>query len=750
MKRTLKNIWHSFPVQLFLLHLRSNLLLLFIWLFVFALATGSILRKFGMKFLFLSPEYLGKVNFLSYLFLGVAFGAFFMTWNLTTYLLYSMRFSFLASMARPFRKFVINNSILPLFFLVIYIINALRCQSYYIFLEPLEITFNMLAFLGGFLGFVLISILYFYFTNKDIDSYLISKGAPPPNLVRALAPGKRGMHMTSQVIEDMGSRVSFYLNERLGLRRVRSVAHYDPKVLFRVFKQNHTNALVVQVASILVLIIMGLMIENKYFRIPTGASIFLLMSIVVALLGAINYYFGNWSATGFIMFLLVINFISGLPAFNTLDSRSKGYGLSYASHAKYTEENLREIFSQKNFEEDIKSTEGILNSWKEKVQKNSPEKPKLIVTTVSGGGLKSAVWAMQVLQRSDSLLNGEILDHTVLSAGASGGMIGIAYLRELMLRKNRGESINIYDKGYRENISRDLLNPVAFTIISNDLFLPWARFKLDGNTYKKDRGYMFEYQMVENTGGILNKRLGEYELPERNAEIPLLFITPSIVNDGRRLIISSQQVSYMMSSPVFSDGQSNLQIDAVDFRRLFEKQEADKLKFSSALRMNATYPYVLPAVFLPSYPAIEVMDAGFRDNDGTKSAVRFLQVFKDWIEENTSGIVLLQIRGALPTAEVKDFEYQGIIESILNPLGIAGKILQLQNFDHDTDIGMLYDIYDEHFIDIVRFTYSANQLNERASMSFHLTQRERQDIQDAYFLPENQESFRKLKELIGE
>ncbi len=59
--------------------------------------------------------------------------------------------------------------------------------------------------------------------------------------------------------------------------------------------------------------------------------------------------------------------------------------------------------------------------------------------------------------------------------------------------------------------------------------------------------------------------------------------------------------------------------------------------------MNATYPYVLPNVHLPSMPGIEVLDAGFRDNYGIVSAVRFIHVFKDWILKNTSGVVMVQI-----------------------------------------------------------------------------------------------------------
>jgi hypothetical protein len=50
--------------------------------------------------------------------------------------------------------------------------------------------------------------------------------------------------------------------------------------------------------------------------------------------------------------------------------------------------------------------------------------------------------------------------------GASGGMLGATYYRELYRMKQAGDSLNIYDKQYVENISKDLLN---------GCFLRWLR-----------------------------------------------------------------------------------------------------------------------------------------------------------------------------------------------------------------------------------------------------------------------------------
>ena len=121
MKKLIANIFYSFPVQLVILHLRNNLLLIIVWILITLLMTGQLGRLFGIRYLFLAPEYLGEVSSLSYFFLGLSFGAFTITWNLTTYLLESHQFPFLASLARPFAKFCLNNFLIPLSLSLIHI-----------------------------------------------------------------------------------------------------------------------------------------------------------------------------------------------------------------------------------------------------------------------------------------------------------------------------------------------------------------------------------------------------------------------------------------------------------------------------------------------------------------------------------------------------------------------------------------------------------------------------------------------------
>jgi len=75
-----------FPVRLFLETLRRNHSLLLIWLILFLFITQVLGYRYGLHSLFLAPEYLGKVNVLSYLVLGFTTGIFIMSYHMSSYI----------------------------------------------------------------------------------------------------------------------------------------------------------------------------------------------------------------------------------------------------------------------------------------------------------------------------------------------------------------------------------------------------------------------------------------------------------------------------------------------------------------------------------------------------------------------------------------------------------------------------------------------------------------------------------------
>jgi hypothetical protein len=737
-------IFYSFPLQLLFLHLRSNFLLLLLWIILLLTIGGGFGSSMGFNYLFLDPEYLGKVSFTGFYLIGLAFGVFLISWNTTTYILLSYRFPFLATLGRPYAKYSINNFFVPLFFATFYLSSVVDFQWHNEFATSESIISYCIGFLSGLLTVILLSMLYFYFTNKDIVSMERNNKLKISEVITALVVKNR-----RRMLEDAKSdpyrnavRVELFLNEWLRPRLVRSVRHYNFELLEKVFKQNHANALIIQSLSIVALILMSALVEYEYCRIPAAASTMILFSVFATGIGALTYWLQEWRTIAIIIMLGLINKMMGLGWFYY---ENKVYGLNYqVPPVPYTYAQAESLVTPELYQRDISSTEQILRNWRGKFN----QQPPLIIICSSGGGLRASLWSIQVMREADKLLEGQLLKHTVLMTGASGGMLGSSYYRELYHQKVLGKNVDLFDPIHLQNVAKDLANPLTFTFVVNDVFIPWVDRTVNGYTYKQDRGYIFEQQLIENSNGMLGHDLQYYQAPEAQGIIPMMFITPVIINDGRFLVMTPQKVSYMMRPPfAMESGEQFAEIDAIDFGAMFAAHNPYNTRFASALRMSATYPYVLPNAHLPTNPSVEVMDAGFRDNYGTSNATRFLSVFRDWISRNTRDVIIIEIRGSNKITEIP----QGQPKSLSNYFTVFSSIMNvdnLQDFHHDSYVSFLKSKMGNNKVHIVRFIYNPTLIEARASLSLHLTKREKNDVLNAIYLPQNQKSLQYLKALM--
>ncbi|RYF81773.1 MAG: hypothetical protein EON98_11960, partial [Chitinophagaceae bacterium] len=135
----LRGTFYSLPVQLLFLHFRKYQVLLIFWIVLFATVGGAFMKSFGAEALFLAPEYMGNVNALGAAIVGIAIGIFIMCWNVTTFILFSRHFSFLAATQYPFLKYCVNNSVIPLTFLVFYLLKAYQYAHYKELIANVEI-----------------------------------------------------------------------------------------------------------------------------------------------------------------------------------------------------------------------------------------------------------------------------------------------------------------------------------------------------------------------------------------------------------------------------------------------------------------------------------------------------------------------------------------------------------------------------------------------------------------------------------
>jgi hypothetical protein len=372
----------------------------------------------------------------------------------------------------------------------------------------------------------------------------------------------------------------------------------------------------------------------------------------------------------------------------------------------------------------------------------------MVLINTSGGGTRSATFTMNALQRLDSLSGGDLMRKTFMITGSSGGMLGASYFRELYRHKIKGDNINLQSRQYIDDISGDLLNPLFSSFVARDLASPAHKFTVGNYSYVKDRGYAFEEKLNENTRGLLNNQLKDYTADEANAIIPLMMFHPVITRDGRKMLISSQPISFLMR-PV-SDTATQVDPDAIDFNAMFSKQDPTSIRMLTVLRMNATFPYVLPNVWLPSDPVIDVMDSGFRDNFGQETAARFLQVFKDWIQENTSAVVVVQIRDRKTGAWEYPYESGNINDIFTKPAFLLQyNWYKIQEYQQNDIMSLTSALFGKNFHKL-SIQYYPKKDEARASLNFHLTQSEKLDLVDALNDPYNLQLFHQFSMLTNQ
>jgi hypothetical protein len=754
MKYFFYQLIHSLPLQLTFHHFKKNLALLAVWAIIIAAFSGGLGKVYGIQYLFLDPEYLGKVNFLSFFFVGLSFGNLVMAFHITCYILDGHRFRFVGILQRPFAKFSVNNSLIPLITLIAYIAMIIRFQLNNELLEKTDLLFNLLGLLFGIFIFLIIMFLYFRFTNKDIFKFLT--GTVDKTLRKSQLSRERMMSKLNENKEDKYN-VKNYLDLKLKVRSTDQIVDFSNReAVLKVFDQNHFNSVVVELVIIGIILILGLFMEYSFLQIPAAASSLLIFSIAVMLVGAISYWFKGWGLAFALGVFVLVNMgvKTGLKK-----GINEATGINYdTTKTEYSVGKLLEIHSKEQFIHDQLHMIETLENWKAKWEE--PKKQKMVFLCVSGGGQRSALWAVNSLLKADSTLNGTLMDQTFLITGASGGIIGAAYYREMFRRNNRIALSNQRDK-LLKNMGKDNLNPVIFSLLVNDLFFKLQTHQYAGRTYTVDRGFTFEQNLNMNLGNTLDKKLMDYKEEEESAQIPTLILSPTIANDGRKLYISTQPLTFLgISSEILNKKYEKVR--AVDFQTLFSMNSPQDLSFLSALRMSASFPYITPNISLPSEPRVEIMDAGISDNFGVSDAVRFIHVFKDWIAENTDGIVMLVIRDTKSNSPIENSPSPSIIDRITYPIAsVYNNLATMQDINNDARVEQMKDWF-EGDLDVIEIAYDSFEASdsdldsksdkdkeiERASLSWHLTTKEKQNLIENINIESNRNAIKKLQNIL--
>ncbi|MEX2484286.1 MAG: patatin-like phospholipase family protein [Brumimicrobium sp.] len=743
----LRAVGSFFPVHLLFSHLKSNLVVLFYWVFLFSIINSSLGVGLGLPYLFMSPEYLGETNYMSFLLLGFSVGGFIMAFHTYSYIQLGPRYPFIATLSRPFFKFCINNSLLPLIFIINMIVNIIVFQKAQEFVSNSELVILISSFTVGVFMFILISFLYFFPTNKDLFKITGKRSedfnAKSSNVNATLHRKQSWYKAFLRVNIDR----YYYIGTALRIKRSRSSMHYDKEVLDKVFSQNHINASVFEIVLILSFFAVGFFRDYDFFQVPASVSIMMLLTIIVMLVSAFFSWFRGWTYPVLVGLFLLVNFLS--EETEMFQFKSYAFGLSYEKEdlTEYSKEKLASInYSDSVVESDYQEFVQTLENWKSNTGMN---KPKLVLLNSSGGGLRSSMWTFSMLRKLDSLTNGQFIKHIQMATGASGGMIGAAYYRDLILMEQDSLIASRMSTKYRNNISKDLLNRLSFSISTSDIFFRFQKVDIKGRKYSKDRGYAFEQELVSNLNGAFDRTLGSYFEHEKSGRVPTLIFTPTIINDGRRLLMSSQNLGFLQATSNLDERVGlNPQLENIEYLKYFEKNNPNDINFTTVLRMSATFPYIMPMVTMPTKPGMQVMDAGIRDNYGTKTTVRYLLALRKWIKENTSGVIILKIRDSKKTLVGENYEEIGLVEKLFLPFGnMYGNFPRVQDFDQDELLSATIRTVD-YPIQVVSLNLR-EEFKDRIALSWHLTQHEKDKIIEALESESNQKEVKRLLKIMN-
>jgi hypothetical protein len=283
------------------------------------------------------------------------------------------------------------------------------------------------------------------------------------------------------------------------------------------------------------------------------------------------------------------------------------------------------------------------------------DKPKLVLLAVTGGAYRSAYWTATVLDalnRRAELTNFPY--HIRLITGASGGMVGAAYFAATLPEPGTGPLPGVVD-ALDADSRGDSLTPLVNQLVRRDLpkaFWPFGQ--------KIDRGTVLEDQWKALAIPVRDLAAGE-----KAGWRPSLVISPMVVETGRRLLVSNLDLAGLDEIASRKPGSPSEAVGAVanpegpaprlysrpaaEFFKIFPK--ADQFTLATAVRMNATFPYLSPAVSLPTDPPRRVVDAGYYDNYGVDLAMVWAYLNREWIQKNTGGLALVQLRAYRSEAE---------------------------------------------------------------------------------------------------
>jgi hypothetical protein len=379
---------------------------------------------------------------------------------------------------------------------------------------------------------------------------------------------------------------------------------------------------------------------------------------------------------------------------------------------------------------------------------------RLVVVATSGGAYRATFWTALVLDRLRRMSSGQeapgLANAVKLITGASGGMVGGAYFAtldqpELAVTDAAHSLVALISKDIRDRqaaqaggavaslnlpLPRDSLTDVAQELTNGDaLRLFWPGSTLGLKPLEMDRGRVLQAHWAR-LGTAHGKDFTFQAIAKEVAAGigPSLIVSPMLVETGQPLLISDLDLAGI-ADPA---GRNTM-----DFFDTFPGVW-DKFTVQTAVRMSATFPYVAPAVALPTDPPRRVVDAGYFDNYGMTAALSYLRqpAVRNWMKVNKlSGAIIVQInafpvlitesvgsnaanRSDADCAEPPPYDGADPLGWLISPLeGLSSARERSMVFRSEQGLGALSEIYRNDGLQLTRIAF---ENAARSSFSWYL------------------------------
>ena len=129
-------------------------------------------------------------------------------------------------------------------------------------------------------------------------------------------------------------------------------------------------------------------------------------------------------------------------------------------------------------------------------------------------------------------------------------------------------------------------------------------------------------------------------------------------------------------------------------------------------------------------------------------------MFRDWIAENTGGVVFLVVRDTKSNAPIEKRPNPSVLDRLTYPIAsVYNNLTNMQDINNDFRLEQM-KLWFEGDFDVVEIAYDSFEEDkevtevERASLSWHLTTKEKQHIINNINIESNQKAIKKLQDLL--